>query len=98
MTGASVPRSSPGLSAYLLFHGAQPKPPAKSVGQVDHQGIYPLRLAGVGHAGDDGQLTRHDLHPPEALAYPLMAAVLLYVPAVSVVLHHHCWNGRGHAC
>ena len=49
-------------AADLLLHGAQPKPPAKLVGQIDHEGVYPLRFARIWHSSDDSQLPRHHLH------------------------------------
>ena len=32
-------------TADLLLHGAEAKPPAKLVSQIDHEGVYPLRFA-----------------------------------------------------
>lgn len=32
-------------AADLLLHGAEAKPPAKLVSQIDHEGVYPLRFA-----------------------------------------------------
>ena len=48
-------------AADLLLHGAQAKPPAKLVSQIDHEGIYPLRFARVWHSSNDSQLPRHHL-------------------------------------
>ena len=48
----------------LLLHGAEAESPAKLVGQVNHEGIYPLRLARVGNPCDNGQLPWDHLQSP----------------------------------
>ena len=70
---------------HLLLHGTHTKSPAELISQVDHERIYPLRLARVWYTSDDCQLARNNLHKSHSSVTQCLLAVILCPPHVHVV-------------